>query len=678
MNVLKKNIPTLSLLALLLLSTPFVVFAQEGAIEKTLWFIANGVFGTLFGLAGMLLDWGIKDFVIGFGDSFTKPGGVGFVVDALWVNVRDLFNITFIFGLVYIGFKMILDSDDSNTKRWLINLIMAAILVNFSLYITKLIVDLANITASQIAINGFETGSKEISEQFMNYLGINSVWGLDKIPSLEGGAYGYIFGAAILFIVGTFVFAAGGIMLIFRYGMLCLYMVLSPLMFIGWVFPQLQSETSKYWKGFLGRAFFAPLYLLLLFFSLKVIAGFYGADNSSPAFHKLFVGGGDNIEPSFSTTLPPFILSCFFMIASVVVANKLGADGASQALRIGNNLRGRAQRGLQRTAIGATRFTASQTAGRIARPLSNVAGNYANKQITKWQEGRGSVIMGALANTVAGDTIMRGAATKMKGAKFGLANTSDEERAKKDAINKRNENAEITRRGVSAQEELDKEKETTGSIATTGQIWDQSQGKMVNRSTLTPDEIKVLLEQNAAKMQSVVTGYSDKQLEEMFNNDREKFDSIVGHLKASQFDKLVSSDGIPQTEKGKMLSLRQKTIEKRTVKSLLRSSKTSPSNKLRQWETTSFAKTHTYSLKARWNLLRRAVRSPKARRAPILAPERRIRLIWQTIHTDWSNCSNTTLEVQPVVIQKKRKRLKSPVFHSKCLLIVAEHQMMSL
>ena len=77
------------------------------------------------GMGGYLLNVGIEQFVVGFGDKFLTSG-VGIAVDTLWVSVRDMFNLTFIFGLVYLGFKMILNSDDSNTRRWLIHLLLSS------------------------------------------------------------------------------------------------------------------------------------------------------------------------------------------------------------------------------------------------------------------------------------------------------------------------------------------------------------------------------------------------------------------------------------------------------------------------------------------------------------------------------------------------------------------------
>jgi len=344
-------------------------------IESMMWNIVNNVLGLILGYAGIVLNLGINEYVVGFGKNFLDSN-LGTVVAMLWGSVRDIFNLTFIFGLVYIGFKMILNSDDSNTRHWLVYLILAALMVNFSLYITQFIVDLTNITATQIVNSGFSvsptSGEIDVSGTLMDSLGLQSTWSHDLPKALtedNSSPWGYIFGTAILFMVATFVFAAGGILLMIRYAVLILYMILSPIMFLGWVFPQMQSYTSKYWKGFLGRAFFAPIYLLIVYFSVKIIDVMYSG--GTPDFLKTLAGSGDEIEANFVNTIPPFILASIFLLSAVIIAGKLGADGAGASLKVGKALRGSVQRGVGNATVGTAAWGMRNTAGQASHKLVN-------------------------------------------------------------------------------------------------------------------------------------------------------------------------------------------------------------------------------------------------------------------------------------------------------------------
>lgn len=345
-------------LLVLMFLIPVVSFAADevttiggpsNVIQGLLYTIVNSVFGWMAWASGLLLNYSVKEYVVGFGFKF-QDSGLGFAVNNLWVTVRDIFNLTFIFGLVYIGFKMILNSGDSNARRMLVSLILAALLVNFSLFITKTVIDFSNIAATQFAASfSNQVGTEvnyELTEKFMQLTGISSMWdSAKKIAEMPvGGGWAYIFGSLILYLVMAFVFFAGAILLIIRYVVLNIYMILSPIMFLGWVFPGFSGASQKYWSGFLQRAFFAPAYLLMLFFAAEVLKAM-SIPNKSMA--GAFTGSNPTeATQSFVATIPYFILTCAFLIAAIVVAQKMGAVGATNAIAIGNRLRGTAQRGL--------------------------------------------------------------------------------------------------------------------------------------------------------------------------------------------------------------------------------------------------------------------------------------------------------------------------------------------
>jgi hypothetical protein len=566
-----KKLYIFPLLALLLL-LPGV--ASADFITDTLYSIVVSVFGSFAGLGGLILNYSINNYVVGFGDHFST-GGVGVAVNTLWTVVRDLFNLTFIFGLLYIGFRMILDSENSNTRRWLAYLIIAALLVNFSLYITKVVVDFSNILATQIVVNGFayttdpitNVAKVDVSGSFMSSLGIQELFSIKSIPTdIEGGggAFGYIFGSAIIFIVMAFVFAAGGFLLIIRYAVLVLYMILSPLMFLGWVFPQLQSFTTKYWTGFLGRAFFAPIYILMLYFADTIIRSYYNyqevtTGGDGPAYTQVFgSGGGSSVEANFGNTIPPFILACIFLIAALIISQKMGAQGATTAVNMGRNISNRAKQVVQRQATRAVRggamvATAPVRAG--ARRASNAVGTSLDRTLTRLQQ---SNTLGALARTNVVDRAVRGTAASAKNAKYGMAHTAKEDADHRAATEKRY----TDKNAIDAGQEAERQNQ---SYDRDTQIIDVHSGEVVERSMLNPDQLARAEEaQNArdesvAKMQSTINDLSAKQLEEMYLQQPERFAKIVGSLKNNQFDKLMEGD-LDDASKGKIFGARQKAI----------------------------------------------------------------------------------------------------------------------
>jgi hypothetical protein len=353
----------------------------EGPIRRFLFGVIINLTGWFLWLGGAILDYGVNAFVINFGTNFNQ-NGVGVAVNQLWVIVRDFFNILFIFGLVYIGFKMILNSDDSQTKKTLVYLIMAALLINFSLFITKFVVDFTNVLAGEVAVAGFAAavgGGTEIDGNARNEVAIGDTFfrlmGIQQnvlltpvgVESNQTSPWSYIFGVGIINIIGAFAFGVGGIMLVIRFVALSVYMVLSPFMFLGWIFPGFQSMSSKYWSGFLKQAFYAPVYIVMIFFAATILNNFFA--NETGSFQNARLGdlagteglfgadGGQQVV--FGAGLAPFILSAAFLIAAVQVAGKLSADGSTVMAKVGGAVQSRVRGAIR----GTGRFAARNTLG---------------------------------------------------------------------------------------------------------------------------------------------------------------------------------------------------------------------------------------------------------------------------------------------------------------------------
>ena len=308
---------------------------DSGSFGEIIYDFVVTAVGGIMGLFGSFFDYAVDNFIIGFGDKF-KNSGIGFQINKSWGLVRDIFNLTFIFGLVYIGFQMILGSGNS-AKSALAHLISAALLVNFSLYITKFVIDFSNLAAAEIfkAFSG-----RGIGTSFINMLGFSQVLNFNN----EAGgsiAWMYIIGLLVMFVVMIYVFAAAAIMITIRFAVLNIYMVASPIMFLGWVFPSMADYSQKYWKGFLGQAFFAPALIFMLYLSYNVTRGYSGLTQASGTeLGRIFTPASHPDAPAVFTF---FVLTIVFILASLVVAKEMGARGAATAINVGQRMRKGAQ-----------------------------------------------------------------------------------------------------------------------------------------------------------------------------------------------------------------------------------------------------------------------------------------------------------------------------------------------
>jgi hypothetical protein len=70
------------------------------------------------------------------------------LIESGWEILRDLVNIVFIFSLMVIAFQKVFGEASSNTNKRLMKTIVVALVINFSLYGTYLVVDSSNILAN--------------------------------------------------------------------------------------------------------------------------------------------------------------------------------------------------------------------------------------------------------------------------------------------------------------------------------------------------------------------------------------------------------------------------------------------------------------------------------------------------------------------------------------------------
>lgn len=334
-------------------------------ISRYLFMAIAGIGSLIAWLGGMLMDISIGFFTVGMVEAVEKLG-LKVAINEMWTVIRDIFNLLFIFGLIFAGFKIILGVDDSASKRTVGMIVVAALLINFSLYVSQVVVDFTNVAAYQIhqMINPGTAESKKgllgipinnVSNQFYLITGLSENRGEidEELAPVSGGVdqflkalvLGFVF--LIFYTILGFVFAACAIILFTRFFALIFLMIFSPLMFLGWVMPSLASLGSSWRKMFLNQALVGPALLFMIYLSLRALQGLGTADK----------------EGGLIATIVYLLIVVAFLFASLKVAKSFGAYGSAQAMSIGKSW-GNSVRGYAGAAAGSATFG---LAGRIGR-----------------------------------------------------------------------------------------------------------------------------------------------------------------------------------------------------------------------------------------------------------------------------------------------------------------------
>ena len=340
-------------------------------------------------MMGRVMDGVLQNFVFGYGDLYLST--FGYAVEITWVTIRDLMNVAFIFGLVYIGFRFILFADDGAAKRNLALLIIAALLVNFSLFFAKAIVDVSHGILyefnSMVEFVDLEEGEEarfdSLSGAIMYTYAITSVLGGDGSSSITNveGRSGWIMVALITvtFLLLSFVFIAVAVILVIRTTIITFLLIFSPIMFIGWVFPALANLSRTWLRTFISQSFLAPLIFLFLYISLIITDAIFRAPTDGER--------GSLVDLDFQV-YAGFVLGITFLIISLIAAQKLGSGAAGASVQMLDNGRRRLQRGSVNMAKGTYRTGGRALAAGTGAFMRNTRGLSAQKKLDDFKAGK--------------------------------------------------------------------------------------------------------------------------------------------------------------------------------------------------------------------------------------------------------------------------------------------------
>ncbi|MEK7662311.1 MAG: hypothetical protein AAB355_02330 [Patescibacteria group bacterium] len=384
-----------------------------------------------------------------------------------WVVVRDLLNIVFIFVILWIAIKTILQLGDD--RKLLGSIIISALLINFSLFFTQVIIDSSNVIAFQFynGITGGNTIDAGISDQFMEKLQLTTIFkdpgtknGLDFLAILSISVFGSIF-----ILITAVVFFLAGLMFLARTVVLIFLMVVSPIGFVGAWVPRLGEYSGKWWNALINQSLVAPVFLLFIWIILKMTEGsglnaLSGATPSAGGFSAAIAGSG-----GASGIIFYFALFIALIITALKITKSLSGE-------FGNSFTSFGQKAVGMAVGGVGGFMGRQFLGRGAAFMARQKGF---QELATEDSFRGRMAMRALQLTdkaAKGSFDVRGASLPGAGAilktagagidlgkaggKGGFAGAIDERKKAREAQAKLIEFKETKEEGIKRKAEFEK------------------------------------------------------------------------------------------------------------------------------------------------------------------------------------------------------------------------------
>ena len=284
----------------------------------------------LTGLAGVVLNGVVYHTIVNVSQNYEKISGI----DVAWKTIRDIGNMGFIFVLLYAAIQQILGVGSDN-KKLIVKIIVVAVLINFSLFFTKVIIDISNLLALTfyeaivpgVAGKGFE--SLGLSNAFMQHMDLTSLYkatggSLTLSSILTVGVMG-----SVMLLITAFVFFAVALMFIIRYVVLIFVLILSPIAFLSYVLPEMDQYRKQWKDALIHQAFFAPIYFALTWVTVKILAGIMGTEVFGTAGPLSGVGSiavssttASFTDGGFFSTFINFMVVIVFLIVSLVISKE--------------------------------------------------------------------------------------------------------------------------------------------------------------------------------------------------------------------------------------------------------------------------------------------------------------------------------------------------------------------
>ncbi len=344
-----------------------------------------------------------------------------------WTMVRDMANMAFIFILIYIAMTVMLEAETAGTIKTLAVVIIIALLVNFSFFFTRVVIDTGNILAVQFynaiptittAPNGGlidpTSGYKDLSLSIMGAGQIQTLLSASIFNKLSGGntsvfssnSWYALGGITVIYLsVAAFFwmlfvsFISVGIKFMMRIVGLWFILMSSPLAFVA----RTMHRTEGYFKKWLTLLIQFSLYPAIFMFMFLMLTRFASAimttdvSGSGGIFNGIANAvQGTNPDAAVTGAIASVGIRMGFLIALLYVSLRVADWVCAESSSIATKVSGVAGVGVSKAVqmgAGTSAWAARQTVGRGAYAASR------SQLVNKWasRSAVGTALKGTLS-----------------------------------------------------------------------------------------------------------------------------------------------------------------------------------------------------------------------------------------------------------------------------------------
>ncbi|MST04312.1 MAG: hypothetical protein EXS49_01970 [Candidatus Pacebacteria bacterium] len=301
-------------------------------------------------------------------------------------------NLGFVVSIIYVAFATITKFNDYKIKDFLIKLITAAVLINFSFAMAGTIMDVSNVVGNYFLAKSIPDGNLDgFSEQMANAFNLGKITqvkpgpnvGLeDNLSSVGRTFLNIIFSMWIsifvsIIILLTFIGIAG--MMLARYVAMVILLTCMPVIWLCYMspFPQVKSYFGKWWEQFLKWIYFYPITAFFLYLALltatTTTAGLSNSVDATNAAQETNRG----ILNAFGLTgiIDSIVKAVFFMVA-LYAGNKAGGGFMTTTFNLAKGTANKMIGAYKGAALGTGKYIGSRALKVASTPLKLIPKEY--------------------------------------------------------------------------------------------------------------------------------------------------------------------------------------------------------------------------------------------------------------------------------------------------------------
>jgi len=369
----------------------------------------------IFMLGGMLIELAMR-----LNNAILDPASNIFLFKG-WTVLVNVADLALVIALIIIAFATMLDSQTYGMKKALPRLIVIALLVNFSLVIPGVFLDISGMVTEFFleqsglkgtAISSALAGAFDISGFLSTQNAGSGLASIEKFTASTFSLIGSMIFAIIFTIIGSIILLTMAVMLFVRFFILSFMLVLTPIIFVAWIFPGTKKHWDKWWNDFVRWTMFPPVLIFFVWLSLTSLNAFRSAAPTGQEAGTAAYAFGDGLMFNLSSVIQ-MVMAVMFMAMSLIAANGISISGAKGGKDMIGTMTTWGQDRIKGFRTGTQRE--AERAGRraVARPVAAIGRGAAAMRKYEGEKGglRGRVV-GAAGRAMGGATAAQQAALK--------------------------------------------------------------------------------------------------------------------------------------------------------------------------------------------------------------------------------------------------------------------------